>query len=1215
MIRPLFRLTLILLVLCRFTAADGLTWKQGDGFRAAEVRPEGTGKIGFTLMDPKTTSVLFTNTFAGDAPLTNAVGINGSGVALGDVDGDGWVDIYFCNLQGPNRLYRNLGGWRFEPMEIGPAACEKQLSTGATFADVDGDGDLDLLVNGIAAGTRLFLNDGKGHWTESTNSGLSRTASATSMALADIDGDGDLDLYCTHYVDEMHLADPTVAFGLKRVGNDYVITSVNGQPTTSSRLTNRFQVFGNGRARELPEYDGLYRNDGKGHFTPILFQPGEFSDATGNPIPPYRDWGLAVMFRDLNGDGAPDIYVANDNASPDRMWLNNGNGTFRAFDPLAFRHTSRSSMGIDMADLDRDGYDDIFVVDMLARNHAKRMTELVKDFSDPSLREQITEQPRYNRNALFFGRRDGTYAEAALMAGVAASDWSWCPLFLDVDLDGYEDLLITSGFMADVMDQDSHNYLRKTKLPREQLKRSRQFHPKWATPKAAFRNLHDRRFVETTQEWGLGEIAISHGAALADLDNDGDLDLVINNFNSVATLYRNDGSAPRLAIRLKGAPPNTGGIGARIEVSGGPVKQTQEMISGGRYLSGGEEIRVFAASVSIPMQVDVRWRNGQRSRITNASANHIYEMDQAKAAAEPSRPARPETNTLFTDLSASLNHKHTEDSFDDWTRQPLLPHRLSRFGPAACWFDFDGDGWEDLVIGAARGGKLILFRNDEGKRFIAKEAPDKAVADQGAIAAIRDSTGVRLFMAISNLERGLTNLSELAIVDPATLKITQSLGVDKATIGPIAFADIDGDGDLDLFVGGRFIPGHYPEPASSFIYLNDHGQFAVDGALSQPFIQLGMVSGATFTDLDGDGAPDLALALEWGGIRLFHNEGGKFKEITDQMGLTGWTGLWTSIATGDFDGDGRMDLVAGNWGRNTAYELYEPATLRIYHGDWNGDGIIDLVEAWQHGADFLPVRDRTRLSSALPDLATRFPSHTAYAQATIDKILGDRLPTAHYLEAAHLESVVLLNRGSKFEVRPLPGEAQLSPATSICIADFDLDGIEDLFLSQNFYGVLTDVTRDDNGRGLLLRGVGDGTFLPMDGSVSGIKIPGEQRAAVPADFNHDGRPDLVVTQNDNATKLYLNQSTAKGLRVVLHGPPDNPCGIGAQLRLKYADGHLGPTRMTGVGSSQSTSTQSFALSGTPSRLMIRWSGGAEQVAVRSPGGAEIQVSYDPLKSR
>src|SRR5437762_9042492 len=365
---------------CMTAAAS--EWSEGAGFRSMEVRPGPSGRTGFTLMDSKATGVGFTNLLQGDAYLTNAVAHNGSGVAIGDVDGDGFADIYLCNLQGPNRLYRNLGNWRFEEMKIGAAACRGQFSTGATFADVDGDGDLDLLVNGISAGTRLFLNDGKGKFTEVKDSGLSRTASATSLALADIDGDGDLDLYCTHYIDEMHLFDPTTRFSVMKRDGRWIVLKVNDQPTTLPRLKDRFEALPDGRVRELPEVDGLYRNDGRGHFTAIQFEPGVFLNEEGKPIPPYRDWGLAAMFRDMNGDGVPDLYVCNDNVSPDRIWINSGRGTFRAIEPFAFRHTSRSSMGADFADIDRDGHDDIMVVDMLARQHGKRMTQLVKDLPD-----------------------------------------------------------------------------------------------------------------------------------------------------------------------------------------------------------------------------------------------------------------------------------------------------------------------------------------------------------------------------------------------------------------------------------------------------------------------------------------------------------------------------------------------------------------------------------------------------------------------------------------------------------------------------------------------------------------------------------------------------------------------------------------------------------------------------------------------------------------
>jgi hypothetical protein len=1221
--RGAFRAKIILSFCLSFSCsgAAALSWRDEAGYRSAGVKPEGSGKAGFSLMETKVTGVYFTNVLAGDAYLTNAVAHNGAGVAIGDVDGDGWADIYLCSLQGPNRLYRNLGNWKFEAMEIGAADCAGQLSTGATFADVDGDGDLDLLVNGISAGTRLFLNDGKGRWTEVVDSGLSRTNSATSMTLADIDGDGDLDLYCTHYIDVMHLFDPTTRFSIVKREGRWVVLKVNEQ-VVRGNLKDRFEVLPDSKVRELPEMHALYRNDGHGHFTAIQSEPGVFSDEEGKPMAPPRDWGLAAMFRDMNRDGIPDLYVCNDNVSPDRIWINSGKGTFRAIDPWAFRHTSRSSMGIDFADIDRDGHDDIIVVDMLARERSKRMTQLVRDVPDRAESERMETRPQFNRNMLFMGRADGTFVETALMAGVAASDWTWCPIFLDVDLDGYEDLLVTNGFEFDVMDEDAQEMIRdpKRKFTQEQLKRSMQLRPKWPTRNAAFRNRRDGTFEPMGKEWGFDQLGVSYGMALGDLDNDGDMDVVVNNLNGAASLYRNDSSAPRIGVSLKGKAPNTEGIGARVRLVSEGLTQGQEMICGGRYLSGDEARRVFAAGGegAKAMRLEVKWRSGIESVITNAEANQIYEVSEESANPAPEIAKNRADEPFFKDVSSWLGHVHVENSFDDWIVQPLLSKRLSRLGPGVSWYDINGDGWEDLIVGTGRGGKLGIFTNDHGAGFRAVEGVASAAGDEGAVVGWADGKGKRqLLVGVSSYE--MQQESQIVNYTMTNVSAPRLMAAGKDCIGPMALGDIDGDGDLDLFMGGRFRAREYPEAVSSSVWMNEKGELQLSISANEVFKNIGMATGATFADLDGDGRVDLALAMEWGPVRVFRNVGGRFEEVTSKWGFDGRNGWWTGIAAGDFNGDGKLDLVVGNWGRNSIYELNRSETrigaelpdvrLGVFYGDWNGDGVVELIEGWQSGTNWYPIRNRKALEAGLPELAAEFPTHEAFAKATVREILGAR--KAKKLEANELQSGIFLNRGSYFEWKALPREAQIAPVFSVNVGDYDGDGIEDLFLSQNFFGTVSDLTRDDNGRGLWLKGNGDGSFRAVGAEVSGIRIFGEQRGAALADFNQDGRIDLAVSQNNGATKLYLNERGKAGLRVVLHGPAGNPDGVGAQMRVVYSDGRRGPCRSVQAGSgywSQDGAAQVLGCAEEPVNVWVRWPGGKEQTA--RVEGKKVEVSFE-----
>ena len=1211
-----------LLLSAQGPAARASSTAETSAARISMLAVPAEGRTGFTTMLPAGTGVSFTNVLTGDLSLTNAVAHNGSGVAIGDVDADGQADLYFCCLDGPNRLYRNLGDWRFAELPIGGAACDGQLSTGAAFADVDGDADLDLLVNGIAAGTRLFLNDGGGHWTEATNTGLSRTASPTSLALADIDGDGDLDLYCTHYIDVMHLADPTIRFALGRSGDEWRITKVNGQPTTLPYWKDRFQVLPGGRVRELPEPDGFYRNDGAGRFTAIGNESGRFRNAAGEPVGPFRDWGLSVMFRDLNGDGAPDFHVCNDNASPDRLWLNAGDGTFREPPPFTFRHTSRSSMALDFADVDRDGQDDLLVLDMLARSPERRMRQLVRDLPDPAAAERAEEVPRFNRNMLYLGRPDGSFDEAALYAGVAATDWSWCPIFLDVDLDGYEDLLVANGFEFDVMDQDSVDALRGMRLSVEQRKRFRQFHPAWPTENVAFHNRGDGTFEEAGKLWGFDRAGVSNGMAAGDLDSDGDLDVVANNLNGVASLYRNESAAGRLAVRLQGRAPNTAGIGARLRLTGGPVAQSQEMIAGGRYLSGDETLRVFAADTSgnREWKLEVTWRSGRQTTLT-VQPNTLCEVIEpnpatGEAAVPKSEIRTPETRPWFRDLSRLLGHGHVEDGFDDWNRQPLLPRRLSRLGPGVAWCDANDDGWEDLAISAATGGRLAVFLNQQGRAFQRVDVGPATAGDQGAILEWPGGTGNRsLLVTRSNYENGPGTTAAVEAL-PLTGFPSGRPGLDASgpaiadgSPGPLALADVDGDGDLDCFVGGRHRPDRYPEPPGSSLWLNDAGTLRLDAARSRAFAAAGMVTGATFADLDGDGDADLALAIEWGPVRTFRNDAGEFAETTRAWGFAERTGCWTGITAGDFDGDGRLDLAVGNRGRNSLDELDRSPAIRLFYGDFDEDGSVEIVEAWQDGAQWRPTRTRPWLARGFPDLPQRIATHEAFGQATIQEVLGPAFAAARHVEARCLDAGVFLNRGTDFEWRPLPRAAQLAPIFAVNTGDFNGDGHEDLFLGQNFFGTSSDLSREDGGRGLWLAGHGDGTFSSV---ATGVLALGEQRAAALADFDHDGRIDLALSQNNGPTLLYRNERAEPGLRVILRGPPLNPRGIGAQMRLRFNDGSSGPVRAVQAGSgywSQDAATQVLGSDRRPVALWIRWPDGSEKVVSLEGHSREVRVSF------
>jgi hypothetical protein len=1214
--------------------------------RLTPLSPPGDGAPGFTALTPAQTGITFTNLLAAETSLTNQIYLNGSGVAAGDVDGDGICDLYFCGLDAPNALYRGLGGGRFADITVAAGvACADQASTGAAFADVDGDGDLDLLVNGIARGTRLFLNDGRGRFVEATaTSGLRGGSGAASLALADVDGDGDLDLYVVNYRNTTMRDEPEKRFRVATTNGVARLVAVDSRPADSPELAGRFDLHPVAGLLENGEPDVLYLNDGTGRFTPVPWDGGVFLDEAGHPVRAPHDWGLAAMFRDVNGDGAPDLYVCNDFQSPDRLWLNDGRGRFRAAPRATLGQTSLFSMGVDFADVDRDGRDDFFVADMLSRDQRLRQVQLMDAAAVAAADPGGSDRPQSSRNTLFWNRGDGTWAEVARLAGVEASEWSWCPAFLDVDLDGFEDLLITTGHERDAQNADVAGALaaeaRAGRLSfAEQLRLRRRF-PRLDTPNVAFRNRGGLAFEDASAAWGFDSRRVSQGLALADLDGDGDLDVIVNCLNDGPLVLRNNAACPRILVRLRGRPPNTAGVGARVRVlAPGLPPQTQEIIAGGRYVSDDDDARTFAAGDSgRPLTIEVTWRSGARSIVTNVPPGHLCELDEAAASPAPAATPPASAPPLFTEAGLLPGPRAAAAPFDDFARQPLLPRRVSTGPVGLAWFDFNGDGWDDLLVGAPRGGRLAVFRNDGRGGFVPQRA---ALLETPAPGALRSLLGWRAAADQPVLLQSVSDWEDDSAVAPALVEIalasgaTQRLPLEPGAGGPLALADFDGDGRLDLFAGGGPRPGRYPEAGPSRLFLGRDGRFVADAGADALLAAAGPVNGAGFTDLDGDGRPELVLATECGPLRILRRrgesaqwwrpavvwelEGGKEPA---RLGLEELTGRWTCLAAGDFDGDGRMDLVAGNWGRNHRDARYLDRPLELHFADGDGDGRLDLIEARYDPAlrSVVPVRDRDALSAAFPSLRAAFGTHAEFAATDLPALQAAGLPPLQKVTARTLDSLLLLNRGDHFLARPLPREAQLAPVMGLAVGDLDGDGHQDVLMTQNFFGVSAAESRLDAGRGGWLRGDGAGRLAFVPQRESGFSLPGEGRAVALADYDQDGRLDAAAGRHPGEIRLWRNTGAQPGLRVRLTGPSGNLPAAGAFVRPVYRDGSRGPAHEIQLGAGTGAQAGADLVLGRALAiiaLVIRWPDGAAET-VQVPAGAHVvtcrRASREPRRA-
>ncbi len=1017
---------------------------------------------------------------------------NGGGVAIGDVDGDDLPDIYIVGTQShaPSRLYRNLGSLRFEDVSAASGLLDSTgIRFGVAMVDIDGDGDLDIHVARQDAPNRMYINDGKGRFSDrAAELGLDHCCSSTRGLFLDYDRDGDLDLYL----------------------------GINGDAHQDQPMV-----------RGLT--DRLYRND-DGQFVEVTEEAGIYD----------LGYCLSVSVGDYDSDGWPDIYVTNDFQERDLLYMNNGDGTFTDRMKERMRHTSTSSMGSDVGDLDGDGDLDIIAVDMVPEDHARKFSNQIM----LSTYSPVFDSTQLMRNTMQLNRGAGYFSDVAQMVGLPDTDWSWGPLIADYDNDGDADLYITNGFKRDVLNLDIIEYVNLQTSPMAIMRRV----PLLRLKNYVYRNDGDLRFTKSANAWGLDQVVNSNGVARGDLDGDGDLDLVLNNLDSTMMLLENrasnrDDAPGYFRVRLEGAAKNRGAIGARVTITTAAGTQMREMTPARSYLSSVEPILHFGLGrIEGVERIEVSWPDGSIETFDDGwSANQVVALEQGKG--RTGEREGPDKATLAEiPLEEGLAYRHKENVHRDFYRERLLPRRYSTMGPGMAAGDLDGDGADEIWIGGAVELPGTIF---DGRAYNGKPIEQPALVadgdfeDQGAIFFDADGDGDLDLYVVSG---GNDNVADSALFqdrlyrNDGTGRLTRdtnALPTIRSSGSAVAAADFDGDGDLDLVVGGRVVPDFYPDPPRSLLLRNDGGQFVDATASLAPALERhGMISSLIFSDVDNDNDPDIVAVGEWLAPTIFENDGGRFAPLAS-TGLEAYTGWWNSVVGGDFDEDGDIDYVFGNIGRNTRAELQpsmdEP--IRLYANDFDGNGSRDLVMSYVRGGHELPVRSRADVAEQMKTyIKRRFPTTTRYALSPIEKIYEPSLlASSHTVTATTFESMMAENNGDgTFAMRSLPVIAQVAPIHGMVALDIDGDGHLDLAGVDNFHGPDGGAVLYDAGLGLLLLGDGDGGFRSIEPNNSGFRVGCDARSLI-AVAPHPATGDnevvtfpftLLVGCNYDAVRMY-----------------------------------------------------------------------------------------------
>ncbi|HEU5080581.1 MAG TPA: FG-GAP-like repeat-containing protein [Opitutaceae bacterium] len=1147
----------------------------------------------FTLVTPEESGVRTENFYAdpkmwGELYQEFLFGAIGTGVAIGDYDGDGRPDIFVVSKTESCRLFRNLGNWKFEDAtehadvgDKGPAAAV--WKNGVTFADVNNDGRLDIYVCRFNAPNLLYINQGDGTFKEMARAyGLDIKDCSGMASFCDYDRDGWLDVYIA-----TNLLDST--------------------------------------RHPAGQHGYLRHNNRDGTFTDATEQAGIAGEACSH----------SATWWDYNNDGWPDLYVANDYGAPDKLYRNNGDGTFTDVIARVVPHTAYSSMGSDLGDVNNDGLIDFFVADMAATTHEKDQR------SEADLRGREEEPPdsalfahKYRRNALLLNTGTDRCLEGAFLAGIAATDWTWSARWEDLDNDGALDLFVLNGMNRE-QNIDVNARMMRAESTAERIRIMRESPPLIETH-LAFRNLGDLKFKNISAAWGLDQKGIGFGAAFGDLDGDGDLDLVYSNYQGGVTLLRNDSDTGHsLLLDLRGTTSNRFGIGATVRIETTAGSQVRQLWLARGYMSSSEPAVHFGLGRETKvLRAVVTWPNGREQDLGALTGDKRYTVTEAPGPINLPRKVSSPRATQFSDVSQSTNLSwmSLDDRVEETAQQRLLPFRLNRRGPALAVGDLKDEEEDAIVIGGTTLDAVRLLVPNAEHRFeqsgAAAFATDKIVDDGPVLLFDANGDGKNDLLVTkggNTLPAGAREYQPRLFLNdghgafaPAGEEKLPTLSI---SAGAAAAADFDRDGRLDVFIGARVLPGQHPSTPRSALLANRGEKFEdVTDTFAPGLREVGMVTSALWSDVDGDGWPDLLVAVEWGNVKCFHNRQGRgLEDWTAKLGFAGaGTGWWTSLASADFNGDGRPDFVAGNVGLNTQYhaDAIHPAVL--FYGEFGGDDDgPEIVEAYYEGDRLYPWRSRRDLGAAIKSVLKRFPRNDAYARASLGEILGeDRLAAAQRFQASELRSGVFLSqRDGTFVFSPLPHIAQIAPLQGIAAGDFDGDGRADIYAVQNSYAPVPAVGRFDGGLSQFLRGDGRGHFQPVSPAKSGLVLPGDAKALVAIDLDRNGWPDFVATRNNGPTVAFRNEGVAgrHSLGVRLRGLRGNPTAIGARVILGLTDGSS-QTQEIAAGAgyySQSTPECFFGWvdSAPPQILRVRWPDGAVSEHNIPPSTTQLMLAH------